>query len=180
MDGQGFTEHTWDTLKVWTGGCATPHDVDAGAAVFALTDTLNGRPMEWMLPQPVIWYEEDEEFAAVVVQAEAHETEAGETLEVLGLVLPTGKTAVAFTEDVEEVDGVDATWIALLEAELDPVGDDGAEDEDGVFAEADDPDAEWDKDPDGGEVIDEDEAAVMHEARGEADAVHKDDEDVEP
>jgi hypothetical protein len=42
------------------------------------------------------------------------------TLEVLGLVLPTGKTAVAFAEDVEEVDGVDETWLALVEAALDP------------------------------------------------------------
>jgi hypothetical protein len=135
MDGRGFTEHTWDTLKVWTGGCAIPHDVEAGAAVFALSDTLNGRPMKWMLPQPVIWYEENEEFAAVVVQAETHETEIGETLEVLGLVLPTGKTAVAFTEDVEEVDGVNPTWVALIEAEVEPPeGDEelvGDEDEDG-------------------------------------------------
>jgi hypothetical protein len=136
MDGRGFTEHTWDALKVWSGGCASPQDVDDGAAVFALTDTLNGRPLEWMLPQPVIWYEEDEEFAAVVVQAEAHETEAGETLEVLGLVLPTGKTAVAFTEDVEEVDGVDPVWVALIEAELEPL--EGSDEDE----EPDDEDAE--------------------------------------
>jgi len=123
MDGLGFSEHNWDKLKVWTGRCATPHDVDKGAAVFALGDTLNGRPLEWMLPQPVIWYDEDDELAAVVVQAEAHETEGGDTLEVLGLVLPTGKTAVAFSEDVEEVDGVDPTWVALVEAELEPLED---------------------------------------------------------
>lgn len=129
MDGRGFDEQTWDQLKVWSGGCATPHDVDQGAAIFALGDTLNGRPLEWMLPQPVIWYDEDEEFAAVVVQAEAHETEEGEALEVLGLVLPTGRTAVAFTEDVEEVDAVDPVWISLIEAELEPIEDDGDEGE---------------------------------------------------
>lgn len=138
MDGRGFTEKTWDTLKVWAGACATAHDVDAGAAVFALGDTLNGEPMDWMLPQPVIWYDEDEEFAAVVVQAERHETEEGETLEVLGLVLPTGKTAVAFTEDVEEVDGVDPTWIALIEADLEPVEMDDDEDDKHTFAAPDD------------------------------------------
>ena len=141
MDGRGYDEHTWDTLKVWSGGCATPHDVDAGAAVFALGDTLNGRPLEWMLPQPVIWYEEDEEFAAVVVQAEAHETEAGETIEMLGLVLPTGQTAVAFTEDVEEVDGVDSTWVALLAAELEPDLEDDDEDaNDAAYGDEDEDD----------------------------------------
>jgi hypothetical protein len=96
-------------------------DVDAGAAIFALGDTHNSEPLEWMLPQPVIWYDdEDGEFAAVVVQAERHEGEGGEVLEVLGLVLPTGQTAVAFAEDVEEVDGVDETWLALIDAALDP------------------------------------------------------------
>lgn len=105
MDGRGFGEDDWDTLKVLSGRCATKADVDGGAAVFALGDTVNGRPLEWMLPQPVIWYEEDEEFAAVVVQAEAHETEDGETLEVLGVVLPSGKTAVAFAEDVRRWTG---------------------------------------------------------------------------
>lgn len=129
MDDGGFTEHTWDTLKVLSGRCATRADVDAGAAVFSLADTHNGRPLEWMLPQPVIWYDDEAEFAAVVVQAEAHETEAGEVLEVLGLVLPSGRTAVAFSEDVEEVDGVDATWVALLDAEHTPIDD--LDDEDG-------------------------------------------------
>jgi len=115
----GFTQQTWETLSIWSGGCATPHDVNAGTAIFALSETLNGRPMDWMLPQPVIWFDEDEEFAAVVVQAEAHETEGGDRLEVLGLVLASGKTAIAFSEDVEEVDGVDPTWLALIEAEFD-------------------------------------------------------------
>jgi hypothetical protein len=69
------------------------------------------------MPQPVIWYEEDEEFAALVVQAEVHETEDGETLRVLGLLLPQGRTAVGFTEDVDEVDATDPVWLSLLEAE---------------------------------------------------------------
>lgn len=180
MDGRGFDENTWDSLKVWTGACATPHDVDAGAAVFALGDTLNGRPLDWMLPQPVIWYEEDEEFAAVVVQAEAHETEAGETIEMLGLVLPTGQTAVAFTEDVEEVDGVDPTWIALVEAELQPDLDD------------EDPNTDWGAADDAAyDDEDEDDGALFHaghaeeaevEDAGEAfrEASHKDDEEVKP
>lgn len=130
MNGKGFDAGSWEELTVWEGRCATKADVDAGKAVFALGDTKNGEPLEWMLPQPVIWYEEDEEFAAVVVQAEAHEAEGGETLEVLGLVLPTGETAVAFAEDVEEVDGVDETWVALVEAALDPSLED---DDDEVF-----------------------------------------------
>jgi hypothetical protein len=120
MDTTGFTTENWDQLKTWTGACATKAEVDAGKAIFALGDTHNGTPLEWMLRQPVIWYDDEDEFAAVVVQAEAHEGEGGETLEVLGLVLPTGKTAVAFAEDVEEVDGVDETWLALVEAALDP------------------------------------------------------------
>jgi len=117
---KGFDTESWDQLTTFTGACATKADVDAGKAIFALGETHNGEPLEWMLPQPVIWYDEDGEFAAVVVQAESHEGEGGETLEVLGLVLPTGKTAVAFAEDVEEVDGVDETWVALVEAALDP------------------------------------------------------------
>ena len=124
MNSQGFDDKTWEQLTVWAGRCATKADVDAGKAVFALGDTLNGEPLEWMLPQPVIWHEEDEAVAAVVVQAESHEAEGGETLEVLGLVLPTGDTAVAFSEDVEEVDGVDPDWIDLVAAAHEPPGQD--------------------------------------------------------
>jgi hypothetical protein len=81
------------------------------------------------LPSPVIWYEEDEEFAALAVQAESHESEDGEELEVLGLILPGGRTAVAFVEDVEFVTDQDHTWLALLEADLE-IDD---EDDDDVY-----------------------------------------------
>jgi hypothetical protein len=117
MNGKGFTAADWPLAATFKGRCAVPHDVDAGAAVFALGDTFNGRPLVMDLPQPVIWYEEDEEFAALVVQAEVHETQDGDTLEVLGLLLPQGRTAVGFSEDVDEVDGFDATWLSLVEAE---------------------------------------------------------------
>ena len=115
MDGKGFTVETWSSLKTFEGRCATPHDVDDGAAVFALGDTLNGRPMSVTLPQPVIWWDDEDEKGAVAVQAEAHETEDGEVLEVLGLVLPDGRTAIALHEDVDEVDATDPVWAALVE-----------------------------------------------------------------
>ncbi len=63
----------------------------------------------------MIWFEEDEEYAALVVQAELHETEEGEILEVLGLLLPGGRTAVGFTDDVDEVDGFDPAWLSMVE-----------------------------------------------------------------
>ena len=69
MDGRGFNAADWPLAATFKGRCAAPHDVDAGAAVFALGDTFNGRPLVMDLPQPVIWYEDDEEFAALVVQA---------------------------------------------------------------------------------------------------------------
>ena len=118
MDGRGFDAESWRGLRTFGGRCATPHDVDAAAAVYALGDTFNGEPLDMALPQPVIWYEEDEEFAAVAVQAERHETDEGETLEVLGLVLPHGETKIAFLEDVDEVDATDPVWRSLLEADL--------------------------------------------------------------
>ena len=115
MDG-GFTAATWPLVAVFKGRVATPEDVEAGTAVFALGDTLNGRPFAIDLPQPVIWFEEDEEYAALIIQAELHETEEGEILEVLGLLLPGGRTAVGFTDDVDEVDGFDPDWLARVEA----------------------------------------------------------------
>lgn len=129
MNGQGFTAADWPNAATFTGLVASPHDVDASAAVFALGDTVNGRAMRrFDLPQPVIWWEEENEFAALAVQAEQHETEDGELMEVLGLLLPDGRTAVALLEDVEVVDGFDEVWITLLRAEkhphLDGVDDD--------------------------------------------------------
>ena len=115
MDGKGFTAETWSALRTFQGRCATPHDVDLGAAVFALGDTFNGKPLDLPLPQPVIWWHEDEEVGAVAVQAECHETEDGEAMEVLGLVLPDGRTSVSLLEDVDEVDATDPVWVALVE-----------------------------------------------------------------
>ena len=137
MDGKGFTPQTWSALSTFQGRCATPHDVDLGAAVFALGDTLNGRAMNVPLPQPVIWWHEDEEVGAVAVQAEAHETDDGETMEVLGLVLPDGRTAVSLYEDVDEVDATDPVWAALVE---DSDDDEWDEEEDALEA--------WDGDED--------------------------------
>ena len=141
MDGKGFTPESWSTLSTFAGRCATPHDVDGGAAVFALGDTLNGRAMDLNLPQPVIWWHEDEEVGAVAVQAEAHETDDGETMEVLGLVLPDGRTAVSLYEDVDEVDASDPVWTALV---VEADGEDGWEEDEWYEAWADD--EPWDAD----------------------------------
>ena len=125
----GFTAATWRLAPVFDGHCATPADVEGAAAVFALADTLNGRPLPIDKPAPVIWYAEDEEFAAVVVQAEAHETDDDGPLQFLGLLLPGGGTAVVFPDDVEFVPASDPVWQSLLEADNEAAGDveDGAE-----------------------------------------------------
>ena len=125
----GFTTKTWTQAPVFDGHCATPADVEHASAVFALADTVNGRPMTLKKPAPVIWYAEDEEFAALVVQAEAHETEDEGALEFLGLLLPTGGTAVVFPDDVEFVNAADPVWCSLLEADQVAADDeeDGAE-----------------------------------------------------
>ncbi len=128
MDGRGFTSKDWAALSVFQGRCATPHDVDAGAAVYALGDTFNGRTLTMALPQPVIWYDDDEEFAAVVVQAEVHETQDGEVLQVLGMVLPHGRTVVGFVDDIDEVDATDPVWLSLLDADLDEAEEDDPSD----------------------------------------------------
>ncbi len=121
----GFTAETWKLVATFSGRIALQADVDAHAAVFALADTVKAVVFEEPLPQPVIWYDEDadEEFAALITQAESHETDDGEELQVLGLLLPDGRTAVAFTEDVEEVAGDNPDWIALLDADLAPHDD---------------------------------------------------------
>lgn len=125
----GYDAQTWKEAKPFTGRCARPEDVEAGDAVFALGDTHHGHPIDMGMPAAIIWYDEEEEFAAVVIQAEAHESQTGEELEVLGIVLPRGRTAVAFMEDVEFVEETDHTWQALLEADLEE-GEDEDEDED--------------------------------------------------
>jgi hypothetical protein len=125
MDGHGFTPDSWSTAATFTGRCATPHDVDAGAAVYALTETWNARPLQMDLPQPLIWWDDEDEQGALAVQAESHETDDGETMEVLGLLLADGRTAVALLEDVDLVDSTDPVWRAMVEAELDDAADDG-------------------------------------------------------
>ena len=124
----GFTAETWKTVATFSGRIALQSDVDAHAAVFALADTFNATVFEEPLPQPVIWYDDeaDEEFAALIVQAESHETEDGQELQVLGLLLPDGRTAVAFTEDVQEVAGDNPDWLDLLAADLAPHDDEDA------------------------------------------------------
>ena len=111
-----FTTTTWSKVSTFSGRVATQEDVTSGMAVYALSDTFNGQAIEGEFPQPVIWYDDDDEYGALIVQAEAHDTEEGETLEVLGLLLPNGETVVAFADDVDEVDATDPFWVALVEA----------------------------------------------------------------
>jgi hypothetical protein len=114
-DGGGFDVDDWSRLKAFTGAVATLDDVQAQRAVFALAETSDPRPLDLELPQPVIWWDEDGEQAAVAVQAEAHAGPDGETMEVLGLILPDGGSAVALLEDVDLVDDTDPTWRDLVE-----------------------------------------------------------------
>ncbi len=125
----GFTTATWKQAPVFGGHCATPADLETADAVFALADTVNGRPKAIDKPAPVIWYSDDEQFAALVVQAETHETEEDEELDFLGLLLPSGDTVVVFPDDVEFVDGADPVWLALLEADS---GEESAFDDEGA------------------------------------------------
>ncbi len=138
----GFDAMTWRLVKPFDGHCATPTDVEENRAVFALADTFNGRPMEMAKPAPVVWFGEDEEFAALVIQAEVHETEEGEAMEVLGLLLPNGDTAVALVEDVEMVDDTDPAWLSLLDADLEDEDDDedGFDEDELIEADNDDDD----------------------------------------
>jgi hypothetical protein len=134
MDPVGFDETTWRAVKVFTGRTATPADVATGAAIFALGDTENGEAFDDPLPQPAIWYDDEDQHAVVIIQAEVHETPDGDRLEVLGLLLPNGETKVGFTEDVEEVDPAEPAWLALIEvakadADLDAANDDDPDDD---------------------------------------------------
>ena len=113
-DGGGFDVDDWTRLVAFTSGVATLDDVQARRAVFALGDTTEPRLLEMELPQPVIWWEEDGEQAAVAVQAEAHDTAEGETMEVLGLILPDGSGVVALLDDVDLVDEGDPVWRRLV------------------------------------------------------------------
>jgi hypothetical protein len=113
-DGGGFDVDDWSRLTAFTGAVATLDDVQARRAVFALADTDDPRPIAMDLPQPVIWWDDDGEQAAVAVQAEAHGGPDGETMEVIGLILPDGEGAVALLEDVDLVDDRDPTWRELV------------------------------------------------------------------
>jgi hypothetical protein len=118
VDGGGYDVDDWSRLKAFTGAVATLDDVQARRAVFALADTTDPRVLEMDLPQPLIWWEDDGEQAAVAVQAETHTSADGEVMEVLGLILPDGDSAVALLEDVDLVDDTDPTWRALVESAI--------------------------------------------------------------
>jgi hypothetical protein len=118
-DGGGYDVDDWTRLVAFTGKVATLEDVQARRAVFALADTTDPRPLDMDLPQPVIWWEEDGGQAAVAVQAEAHVNAEGEAMEVLGLILPDGGSAVALLDDVDLVDDTDPTWRDLVARAVD-------------------------------------------------------------
>ncbi|SJM65520.1 hypothetical protein FM111_11290 [Brevundimonas diminuta 3F5N] len=123
-DGGGFDVDDWSRLTPFAGAVATLDDVQAGKAVFALGDTEEARVIDMELPQPVIWWEDDGEQAAVIVQAEAHVGPDGELMEVLGLILPDGGGAVALLDDVDLVDDTDPTWRDLVARAVDMDGED--------------------------------------------------------
>ena len=123
-DGGGFDVDDWSRLTPFNGAVATLDDVQAGKAVFALGDTEEARVIDMELPQPVIWWEEDGEQAAVIVQAEAHVGPDGDLMEVLGLILPDGGGAVALLDDVDLVDDTDPTWRDLVARAVDMDGED--------------------------------------------------------
>jgi len=123
-DGGGFDVDDWARLTPFAGAVATLDDVQTGKAVFALGDTEDARVIDMELPQPVIWWEEDGEQAAVIVQAEAHVGPDGELMEVLGLILPDGGGAVALLDDVDLVDDTDPTWRDLVARAVEVDGED--------------------------------------------------------
>lgn len=130
----GYDASTWRLVRPFATHVATPYDVEEAHAVFALSDTFNGRVIDADKPQPVIWYGEDEEFAALMVQAEAHETDEGAEMRVAGLLLPNGDTAIALMEDVEPVTDTDPVWLSLLDAEAEDEEED--ENDDAAWAMA--------------------------------------------
>ncbi|WP_341019938.1 hypothetical protein [Brevundimonas diminuta] len=123
-DSGGFDVDDWSRLTPFAGAVATLDDVQAGKAVFALGDTEEARVIDMELPQPVIWWEDDGEQAAVIVQAEAHVGPDGDLMEVLGLILPDGGGAVALLDDVDLVDDTDPTWRDLVARAVDVDGED--------------------------------------------------------
>ena len=119
-DGGGFDAEDWTRLRPFVGAVATLDDVQARRAVFALGDTDDPRAIAMDLPQPVIWWDDTGEQAAVVVQAESHLNAEGEAMEILGLILPDGDTVVALMDDVDLVDDTDPTWRDLVTNAIDP------------------------------------------------------------
>lgn len=119
-DGGGFDAEDWTRLRPFVGAVATLDDVQARRAVFALGDTDDPRPIAMDLPQPVIWWDDAGEQAAVVVQAESHLNAEGEAMEILGLILPDGDAVVALMDDVDLVDDTDPTWRDLVTNAIDP------------------------------------------------------------
>ena len=152
---KGYHAQSWKEAKAFSGRCARPEDVEAGDAVFALGDTHHGHPIDMGMPAAVIWYDEEEEFAAVVIQAEAHESQTGEELEVLGILLPRGRTAVAFMEDVEFVEETDHTWQALLEADLEEGNEEDEDEDDFDEGEYDPAEDDYDGDEDDDDLDDD-------------------------
>jgi hypothetical protein len=124
FDGGGYDVDDWRRLAAFTGRVATLDDVQARNAIFALGETGRPYPIDMDLPQPVIWWSDDGEQAAVAIQAEAHENDDGETMEVVGLVLPDGGGAVALLEDVDLVDDADPVWRKLVSEAVDGVDTD--------------------------------------------------------
>jgi len=120
FDSGGYDADDWSRLKAFTGAVATLDDVQARRAVFALDDTERPFPLDMDLPQPVIWWEEDGEQAAVAVQAECHTNAEGVEMEVVGLILPDGEAAIALLEDIDLVDDTDPTWRTLVTGAIDP------------------------------------------------------------
>lgn len=118
-DGGGFDVDDWSRLPAFAGAIAKLEDVQAGRAVFALADTTDARPLDMPLPQPLIWWSDEGEQAAVAVQAETHVGEEGELLEVLGIILPDGGSALVLLEDVDLVDDTDPTWRELVAGAVD-------------------------------------------------------------
>ena len=124
LDSGGYDVDDWSRLTAFTGRVATLDDVQATRAVFALDDTERPFPLDMDLPQPVIWWEEDGEQAAVAVQAECHTNAEGEEMEVVGLILPDGEAAIALLEDVDLVDDTDPVWRKLVSSAVDGVDPD--------------------------------------------------------
>ena len=118
-DGDGFDVDDWSRLKPFNGVVATLEDVQARKAIFALGDTEDARTIDMDLPQPLIWWDDDGEQAAIAVQAETHIGPDGEVMEVLGLILPDGSGAVALIDDVDLVDETDPTWRDLVTRAVD-------------------------------------------------------------